>query len=209
MRSNLGLFACFINYSCVSCQQYFPQVSLISVNEVLEGCSEESGPSLVDVKDNKSLGKSEQTLRSLWSSFKWMLLLAFTWVLHGSWLDTIWQILQQSEPKKQRFLTFFSLILFILDQESCSNLNAGCTHQCVQGPFGAQCLCPLGYLLANDSKTCEDIDECDAPGFCSQHCHNTRGSFRCWCDKEYMLDTDGKTCKVTGNNWTLKWTNSS
>ncbi|XP_059560178.1 low-density lipoprotein receptor-related protein 2 [Myotis daubentonii] len=87
----------------------------------------------------------------------------------------------------------------LCNQESCSNLNAGCTHQCVQGPFGAQCLCPLGYLLANDSKTCEDIDECDNPGFCSQHCYNTRGSFRCWCDKEYMLDTDGKTCKVTAS----------
>uniref|UniRef100_A0A452UCL4 EGF-like domain-containing protein n=1 Tax=Ursus maritimus TaxID=29073 RepID=A0A452UCL4_URSMA len=78
----------------------------------------------------------------------------------------------------------------------CSDSNGGCTHQCVQGPFGAQCLCPSGYLLANDSKTCEDIDECNVPGFCSQHCFNTRGSFRCWCDEEYTLDTDGRTCKL-------------
>lgn len=98
---------------------------------------------------------------------------------------------------------------FLLDQDSCSDSNGGCTHQCVQGPFGAQCLCPSGYLLANDSKTCEDIDECNVPGFCSQHCFNTRGSFRCWCDEEYTLDTDGRTCKVTGNDWTWKCTNSS
>lgn len=88
---------------------------------------------------------------------------------------------------------------FILDQESCSDSNGGCTHQCIQGPYGAQCQCPLGYLLANDSKTCEDIDECRIPGFCSQHCYNTRGSFRCWCDPEYRLDADQRTCKATGN----------
>uniref|UniRef100_A0A3Q2H8C7 Low-density lipoprotein receptor-related protein 2 n=1 Tax=Equus caballus TaxID=9796 RepID=A0A3Q2H8C7_HORSE len=87
----------------------------------------------------------------------------------------------------------------LCNQESCSDSNAGCTHQCIQGPFGAQCLCPLGFLLANDSKTCEDIDECEIPGYCSQHCYNMRGSFRCWCDKEYMLDTDGRTCKVTAS----------
>ena len=39
---------------------YFFHVSLIALNGViLEGCSEESGPSPVDVKDGKSLGKSE------------------------------------------------------------------------------------------------------------------------------------------------------
>ncbi|KAI4544121.1 hypothetical protein MG293_004387 [Ovis ammon polii] len=82
-------------------------------------------------------------------------------------------------------------------QNSCSDSNGGCTHQCIQGPYGAQCQCPLGYLLGNDSKTCEDIDECRTPGFCSQYCYNMRGSFRCWCDSEYRLDADQRTCKVT------------
>lgn len=41
----------------------FPQVPLIALNGVLiESCSEESGPGPMDVKDGKSLGKSEQTL---------------------------------------------------------------------------------------------------------------------------------------------------
>ncbi|XP_025940300.1 low-density lipoprotein receptor-related protein 2 [Apteryx rowi] len=82
------------------------------------------------------------------------------------------------------------------DQESCSDNNAGCTHECIQGPFGAQCTCPVGYQLANDSKTCEDINECDPPGFCSQHCYNERGSFRCYCDDGYVLETNGRTCKA-------------
>uniref|UniRef100_A0A452F8B2 Low-density lipoprotein receptor-related protein 2 n=1 Tax=Capra hircus TaxID=9925 RepID=A0A452F8B2_CAPHI len=85
----------------------------------------------------------------------------------------------------------------LCNQNSCSDSNGGCTHQCIQGPYGAQCQCPLGYLLGNDSKTCEDIDECRTPGFCSQYCYNMRGSFRCWCDSEYRLDADQRTCKVT------------
>uniref|UniRef100_A0A8C3C9S1 Low-density lipoprotein receptor-related protein 2 n=1 Tax=Cairina moschata TaxID=8855 RepID=A0A8C3C9S1_CAIMO len=87
----------------------------------------------------------------------------------------------------------------LCNQESCSDNNAGCTHECIQGPFGAQCTCPIGYQLANDSKTCGDINECDPPGFCSQHCYNERGSFRCYCDEGYILETNGKTCKVFGN----------
>ncbi|KAM4859286.1 low-density lipoprotein receptor-related protein 2 [Thomomys bottae] len=87
----------------------------------------------------------------------------------------------------------------LCNQDSCSNFNGGCTHQCVQGPFGARCVCPLGYQLANDTKTCEDINECDSPGFCSQHCYNMRGSFRCSCDEGFMLEGDGRTCKVTAS----------
>ncbi|OWK11616.1 hypothetical protein Celaphus_00003421, partial [Cervus elaphus hippelaphus] len=85
----------------------------------------------------------------------------------------------------------------LCNQNSCSDSNGGCTHQCIQGPYGAQCQCPLGYLLGNDSKTCEDIDECRIRGFCSQYCYNMRGSFRCWCDSEYRLDADRRTCKAT------------
>uniref|UniRef100_A0A8C5S259 LDL receptor related protein 2 n=1 Tax=Laticauda laticaudata TaxID=8630 RepID=A0A8C5S259_LATLA len=89
----------------------------------------------------------------------------------------------------------------LCNQETCLDNNAGCTHGCIQGPFGAQCSCPFGYQLANDSKTCEDINECDSPGFCSQHCHNERGSFRCYCDDGYILESNGKTCKVTGEGY--------
>ncbi|KAG7227889.1 hypothetical protein INR49_013683, partial [Caranx melampygus] len=74
--------------------------------------------------------------------------------------------------------------------------NGGCSHGCVQGPFGAQCTCPPGLQL-NDSKTCEDIDECLIPGFCSQQCFNERGSFRCYCSEGYFLEPDGRTCKAT------------
>ncbi|CAL8343601.1 unnamed protein product, partial [Boreogadus saida] len=83
------------------------------------------------------------------------------------------------------------------DQESCSDNNAGCTHGCIQGPFGAQCTCPPGHRLSNDSKTCEDLDECDPPGLCSQSCFNERGSFRCGCLDGYTLEGDQRTCKAS------------
>lgn len=89
---------------------------------------------------------------------------------------------------------------FYSDQESCSDNNAGCTHGCIQGPFGAQCTCPVGYQLSNDSKTCVDIDECNPPGLCSQHCFNERGSFRCHCQEGYTLEADQRTCKVSGED---------
>uniref|UniRef100_A0A672KQ36 Low-density lipoprotein receptor-related protein 2-like n=1 Tax=Sinocyclocheilus grahami TaxID=75366 RepID=A0A672KQ36_SINGR len=85
----------------------------------------------------------------------------------------------------------------LCNQESCSDNNAGCTHGCIQGPFGAQCTCPMGFQLSNDSKTCEDIDECHPPGVCSQHCFNERGSFRCHCQDGYTLEADGRTCKAS------------
>lgn len=90
------------------------------------------------------------------------------------------------------------LFCFAIDQESCSDNNAGCTHGCIQGPFGAQCTCPMGYQLSNDSKTCEDVDECRPLGICSQHCFNERGSFRCHCQDGYTLEADGRTCKASG-----------
>uniref|UniRef100_A0A9J8ABN9 Low density lipoprotein receptor-related protein 2a n=1 Tax=Cyprinus carpio carpio TaxID=630221 RepID=A0A9J8ABN9_CYPCA len=89
------------------------------------------------------------------------------------------------------------------DQESCTDNNAGCTHGCIQGPFGAQCTCPMGFQLSNDSKTCEDIDECHPPGVCSQHCFNERGSFRCHCQDGYTLEADGRTCKASGSREAL------
>ncbi|XP_032148954.1 low-density lipoprotein receptor-related protein 2 isoform X4 [Sapajus apella] len=87
----------------------------------------------------------------------------------------------------------------LCNQNSCSDFNGGCTHECVQEPLGAKCLCPSGFVLANDSKTCEDVDECDIPGSCSQHCYNMRGSFRCSCDTGYLLESDGRTCKATAS----------
>uniref|UniRef100_H2LL78 Low density lipoprotein receptor-related protein 2b n=1 Tax=Oryzias latipes TaxID=8090 RepID=H2LL78_ORYLA len=81
-------------------------------------------------------------------------------------------------------------------QEDCALNNGGCSDGCIQSPFGAQCTCPPGFQLLNDSKTCDDINECLIPGFCSQQCYNERGTFRCHCSDGYLLEPDGRTCKA-------------
>uniref|UniRef100_A0A671UNK4 Low density lipoprotein receptor-related protein 2b n=1 Tax=Sparus aurata TaxID=8175 RepID=A0A671UNK4_SPAAU len=84
----------------------------------------------------------------------------------------------------------------ICNQDDCALNNGGCSDGCIQGPYGAQCTCHPGYQLLNDSKTCEDINECLIPGFCSQQCFNERGTFRCSCSHGYLLEPDGRTCKA-------------
>jgi len=39
------------------------------------------------------------------------------------------------------------------DEDLCTDANFGCSHYCVQTPFGAMCACPPGMQLI-DSRTC-------------------------------------------------------
>lgn len=41
-----------------------------------------------------------------------------------------------------------------------------------------------------------DLNECDPPGLCSQHCVNTKGSYFCSCAPGYVLESDKHTCKA-------------
>lgn len=63
---------------------------------------------------------------------------------------------------------------------------------------GVLCSCFEGFRLTNDNKTCHDINECEDPGSCSQHCVNNRGSFWCKCVEGYKLEPDMKRCKAAG-----------
>ncbi|XP_023933575.1 uncharacterized protein LOC106153406 [Lingula anatina] len=91
----------------------------------------------------------------------------------------------------------------------CSELNecsqpdyGGCHHQCLNTPYGNYtCVCNTGYILADDSHSCEDVDECQSEATHSclsrQYCNNTRGSYVCSCPTDFYLAEDGKTCKPT------------
>ena len=61
---------------------------------------------------------------------------------------------------------------------------------------GAICTCPPGEVLKNDSHDCEDLNECDPPGRCSQQCTNTKGSYYCSCVPGYTLEKDKHSCKA-------------
>ncbi|KAL2716591.1 hypothetical protein V1478_014267 [Vespula squamosa] len=65
----------------------------------------------------------------------------------------------------------------------CSVNNAGCSHTCLSTMGRVFCLCPDGFMLEDDWKTCQDVDECAVPDLqtevCRYGCINTQGSYRC------------------------------
>ncbi len=90
------------------------------------------------------------------------------------------------------------------DSHTCINIDEcaenadsnGCEQFCEDTEGGFHCNCYPGYQLADDGKSCQDVDEC-APGVlneCSDfaECLNTNGSFSCMCMEGYT--GDGFSC---------------
>lgn len=69
------------------------------------------------------------------------------------------------------------------DAGPCSIHNAGCSHTCISTMGRVFCLCPDGFMLEDDWKTCQDVNECAVPDLQTEVCHygciNTPGSYRC------------------------------
>ncbi|XP_036068041.1 fibulin-7 isoform X2 [Oryzias melastigma] len=80
-----------------------------------------------------------------------------------------------------------SALVCVSDIDECSLFPPGqsgrfCVHQCVNTPGSFHCVCPAGYSLARDARSCSDIDECEngmhnCPA--EQMCVNTFGGFQC------------------------------
>ena len=83
--------------------------------------------------------------------------------------------------------------------EAAACVEAGCEHVCrvKANETSAECFCREGYVLAEDGKSCEDVNECSdgSNGGCEVYCRNLAGSHECLCRLGYLLDTDRKTCK--------------
>ncbi|KAM4601842.1 fibulin-7-like [Polymixia lowei] len=73
------------------------------------------------------------------------------------------------------------------DMDECQLFPLGqpgrlCVYQCVNTPGSFRCLCPPGYDLSRDRRSCKDMDECEAGIHnCTrdQVCVNTYGGFQC------------------------------
>ncbi|KAK5869646.1 hypothetical protein PBY51_024348 [Eleginops maclovinus] len=80
-----------------------------------------------------------------------------------------------------------------LDINECEVRDA-CQHECMNTPGSHRCLCPAGYRLMTNGKTCQDVDECLEDNIqcgVNQMCFNMRGSFQCIdtpCPPNYQRD---------------------
>ncbi|XP_074524022.1 hemicentin-1 [Halichoeres trimaculatus] len=82
---------------------------------------------------------------------------------------------------------------------SCVDINEcevrdACQHECMNTPGSHRCLCPAGYRLMTNGKTCQDIDECLEQNIqcgANRMCFNMRGSYQCIdtpCPPNYQRD---------------------
>ncbi|NWI93347.1 HMCN1 protein, partial [Pitta sordida] len=68
-----------------------------------------------------------------------------------------------------------------VDMDECESRDT-CQHECRNTLGSYQCVCPSGYRLMSNGKTCQDIDECLEQNIncgSNQMCFNMRGSYQC------------------------------
>uniref|UniRef100_A0A3B5LKZ5 Hemicentin 1 n=1 Tax=Xiphophorus couchianus TaxID=32473 RepID=A0A3B5LKZ5_9TELE len=66
-----------------------------------------------------------------------------------------------------------------------------CQHECVNIPGSHRCLCPAGYRLMTNGKTCQECLEQNIQCGVNRMCFNTRGSYQCIdtpCPPNYQRD---------------------
>uniref|UniRef100_A0A8C4IV11 Hemicentin-2 n=1 Tax=Dicentrarchus labrax TaxID=13489 RepID=A0A8C4IV11_DICLA len=86
-----------------------------------------------------------------------------------------------------------------VDVDECA-LRKPCQHECRNTVGSFQCLCPPGYQLLPNGRSCKDIDECVEQGIQCGHnqmCFNTRGGYQCLdtpCPASYQSGRSPGTC---------------
>ncbi|CAB4061164.1 LRP2 [Lepeophtheirus salmonis] len=72
-----------------------------------------------------------------------------------------------------------------------------CEFDCKSSLEGGICSCPSGRQLANDTKTCIDLNECEEWGYCDQKCTNSFGTYSCSCADGYERRDSNCVAKAT------------
>ena len=84
--------------------------------------------------------------------------------------------------------------------------NGGCTHKCKkieateeeeEEDVEYKCMCPEGFVLEEDMKTCEFIHPCDRrnKGGCQHICKKDAKKAVCSCREGFLLEEDGLSCE--------------
>nr|CAH7742116.1 unnamed protein product [Callosobruchus chinensis] len=92
------------------------------------------------------------------------------------------------------------------DEQGCTRLSCpslACDYKCQASLTGGSCYCPKGKKLANDNRTCIDLDECLEWGYCDQLCTNTVGSYSCSCAPGYKLKEKNRCIAENGSSMML------
>ncbi|XP_061672486.1 hemicentin-1 [Syngnathoides biaculeatus] len=86
-----------------------------------------------------------------------------------------------------------------VDVDECL-LRKPCQHECRNTVGSFHCLCPPGYQLLPNGRTCKDTDECLEQGIQCGHgqmCFNTRGGYQCLdtpCPASFQRGRNPGTC---------------
>nr|XP_039249267.1 uncharacterized protein LOC120326973 [Styela clava] len=75
------------------------------------------------------------------------------------------------------------------DVDECSGNICGKASRCMNSIGSFECVCENGFILSDDARSCQDIDECSNSTICGGHgkCINTEGSYQCECYMGYVL----------------------
>ncbi|XP_063201848.1 fibrillin-1 isoform X1 [Chroicocephalus ridibundus] len=88
------------------------------------------------------------------------------------------------------------ITVILEDIDECQELPGLCQGGKCINTFGSfQCQCPSGYYLNEETRVCDDVNECDTPGICGPGtCYNTVGNYTCICPPDYMQVNGGNNC---------------
>ncbi|KAL7980060.1 hypothetical protein Chor_001328 [Crotalus horridus] len=88
------------------------------------------------------------------------------------------------------------ITVILEDIDECQELPGLCQGgKCINSFGSFQCQCPSGYQLNEETRVCDDVNECDIAGICGPGtCYNTIGNFTCICPPDYLQVNGGNNC---------------
>ncbi len=78
---------------------------------------------------------------------------------------------RQLSPHNLSLMSINPAFLFSVDLDECSFSEFLCQHRCVNTPGSFSCICPPGYYVYEDGRSCEGNDVVALNATVSMQCH--------------------------------------